>query len=220
MIARELLSKRGLSLRTSLTGEEALQFMQDANIHHLPIVNNEQLLGLISEEDILGHDPKEPIGSYKLSILRPYVEENDHLFEVLQLMAQYELSLVPVVSAGNQEFLGCVLQEDLMRYFASSFSFAEPGSLIVLEVSPRDYVLSDIARIIESENAKVLSSFITTKPEENLLYITLKISAQDLRYIIASLERYDYHVTASYTEENFQDTLKERYDQLMAYLRV
>lgn len=219
MNARELISKTIEPLRTSMSGDEALDKMHDANVRHLPIVNNTQLLGLISEDDILNYNTADPVGSYALSVMKPYSKENDHVFEVLHLMANYDLSIIPVIDNAN-DYLGCISQEDLIHYFAKSFSFAEPGSILVLEMKERDYSLSEIARIFEMENALILSSFITTDHEDQKIYITLKTNKQELRSIIMTLERYSYRVLATYTEEDFEDTMKERYDAFMAYLNV
>ena len=61
MIAANLLSQSIIPLKTSDTGQEALSIMNDFYVKHLPIVNNKQLLGLISEDDILDHDIEEAV---------------------------------------------------------------------------------------------------------------------------------------------------------------
>jgi len=165
MIASNLLSQSIVPLRTSDSGEEALSIMSDYYVKHLPIVNNEQLLGLISEDDILNNDIQEAVGSFQLSMSRPYAKHKDHIFEVMRIMNEFNLTVIPVVDADDN-YLGMISQDDLLRFFASTGSFTEPGSIIVLEMSKRDYSLAQIARIIESENAAVLSSFITTNPNE------------------------------------------------------
>ena len=48
MIARKLISNEILPLRTSDTAKQALALMDEYKVFHLPIVNNEELLGLIS----------------------------------------------------------------------------------------------------------------------------------------------------------------------------
>ncbi|NNE29268.1 MAG: CBS domain-containing protein, partial [Saprospiraceae bacterium] len=64
MIAGSIISHDVVPLKTSDTGSEALAIMAEYYIQHLPIVNNEQLLGLISETDVLDHDVEEAVGSY------------------------------------------------------------------------------------------------------------------------------------------------------------
>ncbi len=219
MIASNLLSHTLVPLRTSDSGKEALSIMSDFYIKHLPIVNNKELLGVISEDDILNYDVEEAIGSYQLSLRRPYVREKDHIYDVLRLISEENLTVIPVVDVENN-YLGLISQEDLIRFFANIGSFTEPGSIIVFEMSKRDYSLTEIARIVESEEAQVLSSFITSSLNSARIDVTIKINRQDIQRIIASFERYEYQIKASFQETDFFDSLKERYDSLMAYLNV
>lgn len=219
MTAEQLITDATVPLRTSDTGEDALALMNEMYIRHLPIVNDKQLLGLISEEDILNSQVEEPVGSYALSMLRPYAKGRDHIYELLRLVAQYHLTVVPVVDE-EENYLGMVTLEALVDFFARTASFSEPGSILVLEIARQDYMLSEMARIVESENASILSSFVTTDLNSNRVDVTLKINRQYIQSIIATFQRFDYDIKASFNESEYLDSLKERYDALMSYLNV
>jgi CBS domain-containing protein len=208
-----------IPLRTSDTGEESLSMMNEFVVRHLPIVNNQQLLGLLSEDDILDHDTQEAVGSYRLSTNRPYVQYDDHVYEILRLIAEYRLTLIPVVDQENN-YIGVVTMEDMIQYFARTASFSETGSIIVLEMDKRDYHLSEMARIVESEGAVILSSFITSNVDSTRLDVTLKLNQQNVQSIIATLNRFDYEVKATFNESTYVEGLKERYEGLMRYLNV
>ncbi|MCB0607007.1 MAG: CBS domain-containing protein [Lewinellaceae bacterium] len=219
MTAETLLSTTILPLRTSDTGEDALAMMNDFLVRHLPVVNNEQLLGLLSEEDILNADVEEPVGSYSLSIPSTSVQLTDHIYEVMRLLADYQLTVIPVVDIDGN-YAGLITLEDLLRYFATSSSFQDPGSIVVLEMGRHDYSLVTIARIVESENAAILSSFITSYGESTRIDVTIKINRMQIGGILAGFERFNLHVKASFNEQVYFDTLKERYDSLINYLNV
>lgn len=219
MIAEQLISNDIIPLRTSDTGEEALSLMHEFNVHHLPIVNNEQLLGLISEDDILNHDVSEALGTYSLSINRPYVRTQDHIYEVMRLMAEYQLSMIPVVD-DREHYIGLISLEDLLVFFSRTAAFIDPGSIIVLEMAKRDYVLSEIARIVESESAAILSAFVTSNPDSQLIDVTIKVNVQHIQTILATFDRYNYTVKASFHEEEYMGTLKDRYDSLINFLNI
>jgi len=219
MVAGTLISNDIIPLRTSDSGEEALAIMNEFSVRHLPIVNNKQLLGVISEDDILNYNVAEALGSYRLSLYRPYVKERDHLFEVMKVLANQRLSLIPVIN-DDEEYIGFVTQDDLLQYFAATAAFTEPGSIIVLELQRRDYSLVEIARIVESESANIISSFMTTNADPFLIDVTIKVNRPDIQHIIATFERFNYKIKASFVENEFQDSLKERYDLLMTYLNV
>lgn len=219
MVAENLISTAVLPLQTSDTGKEALAVMEDFNVRHLPIVNNRSLLGLISEDDVLIHNINEPIGSYELSLTKAYVKETDHLYEVMRLLAEHQLTVIPVMD-DDGEYLGMVSLEDVLNYFAKTAAFSETGSIVVLEFQPRAYSLAEVARLVEAEEASILSTFVTSHPESSTVEVTLKINRQDIRNILNAFERFGYIIKASFNEEEYLESLKERYDALMSYLNV
>ena len=219
MIARKLISQTVSPLRTSDLGEEAITIMNIFHVKHLPIVNNEQLLGVISEEEILNHDLNEAIGSYQLSMRRPYSNMDDHMFDVMAVMGENSLTVIPVVNDSG-DYKGLITQDDIIQFYANSFSFTENGSILVIKTSKRDYSLAEISRIIEMENAAILSAFLTQSSDSEEILVTIKLNVLDIQRIIATLERYEYTIKATFSETEYLDSLKERYDSLMHFLNV
>lgn len=219
MIAGNLITQMLTPVRTSDSGQDALNLMSEFNVRHLPIVNNTELLGVVSQEDILNHDAKEPVGSYNLSLIRAYVNDQDHIYDIIKLLIENQLTIVPVVDAENN-YVGMVTEKDLLQFFARAASFTEPGSILVLEVNRRDYSMAEMARIVEGENAAILSSFVTSNLESVNVDVTLKINKQDLQSIISTFERFSYKVKATFHEDSYLEDLQERYDSFMSYLNV
>src|SRR5690606_5960392 len=159
----------------------------DAVVRHLPIVNNTQFLGLISEDDLLEGDLDEPVGNYALTIPKPFVNANDHLVEVLRVIGQSKLTLIPALNDAG-DYLGVITQEDLLTHLARSTSLAENGSILILEVNRQDYSPSEITRIIEGENGVVLMMYLSSEPQLEIIEITLKLHAPSMSRIVSSLE--------------------------------
>jgi acetoin utilization protein AcuB len=219
MIAKNLITQGLPTLQTSDSGEEALNMMQIYHVRHLPIVNHEQLLGVLSEEDILIQDTSEPIGDYRLHMMRPFCNVRDHIFEVLSKMAKYKLTIIPVIDE-EERYMGAVTMEDLLHYFSEQYALSESGSIIILETVRGDYSLAEIARIAESEDVTILSTFLQADPDQNKIYITLKVNKQEIHHLKAAFERYGYIIQATFAETGYVDALRDRYDSLMNYLNV
>jgi len=221
MIANDLISEIIPSLKTSDTGQTALNWMEIFRISHLPIVNNQDFLGLISDTDIYDmNQPEEPIGNHELTLMKPYVIDNQHLFEVIGLAARLKLSVVPVLD-NNNHYKGVITTSDLIRHMAGISSMDQPGGIIVLELIERDYSLSQIAQIVESNNVKVLSMYITSPAESTRLEVTLKVNTTDLLALIRTFERYNYEVkTWVTTNDSIDRFYSERFDLLMKYLNM
>lgn len=221
MVAVDLISDNIPPLKTSDTGQTALNWMEIFRISHLPIVNNLDFLGLISDTDIYDmNQPEEPIGNHELTLLKPYVKDHQHIFEVIGLAARLKLTVVPVLD-DNNHYLGVITISDLVRNIAAISSMDQPGGIIVLEMVERDYSLTQISQIIESNNIKVLSMYITSPADSTRLEVTLKVNATDLLAVIRTFERYNYDVKTWITEnDSLEKFYSERFDLLMKYLNM
>jgi CBS domain-containing protein len=221
MVAKDLISEVIPSLKTSDLGQTALNWMEIFKISHLPIVNNQEFLGLISDTDIYDmNQPNEPIGNHVLTLYKPFVTTEQHIFEVIGLASRLKLSVVPVLDAKNN-YKGVITSNDLIRHIAGISSMDQPGAIIVLEVIDRDYSLSQIAQIVESNDVKILSMYITSSPASTRLEVTLKVNTSDLMSVIRTFERYNYEVKTWVTENDSMDRFySERIDLLIKYLNI
>ncbi|MBN1108288.1 MAG: CBS domain-containing protein [Bacteroidales bacterium] len=221
MVASDLISEIIPALKTSDTGQTALNWMEIFRISHLPIVNNLDFLGLISDTDIYDmNQPEEPIGNHELTLIKPYVSGRQHLFEVIGLAARLKLSVVPVLDENNH-YKGLITTSDLIKHIAGISSMDQPGGIIVLELTERDYSLSQIAQIVESNNIRVLSMYITSPADSTRLEVTIKVNTTDLLALIRTFERYGYGIKTWVTSNDSIDKFySERYDLFMKYLNM
>jgi acetoin utilization protein AcuB len=221
MVAKDLISEVIPSLKTSDLGQTALNWMEVFRVSHLPVVNNQEFLGLISDTDIYDmNKPDEPIGNHALTLYKPYVTTEQHIFEVIGLASRLKLSVVPVLDS-KKHYKGVITSSDLIRHIAGISSIDQPGGIIVLEMPERDYSLTQIAQIVEGNNVKVLSLYVTSSPESTRLEVTLKVNTSDLVSIIRTFERYNYDVKTWVSDNDSMDRFySERLDQLMKYLNI
>lgn len=220
MTAREMISQSILPVRTSDSVQKVLDRMAEFRVSHLPIVNNIQFLGLISEDDLIEvPDYDTPVGGLSLSLYNTCVQDDQHIYEVIRMFYQHKLTLVPVMNEKN-DYLGVISVNTMVEYMATLTAVREPGGIIVLEISNRDNSLSHIAQVVESDNAQILSSYIRSFPDSTKLEITLKVNKTDISGIVASFNRYDYVVKATYNNTKSDTQTKDRYDQFMNYLDI
>ena len=183
MLARDLISEVISPLQPTDTGAKGLHCMEIFRISHMPIVNHGDFLGLISDADIFDRNMVDiPISEYPSDVLSPYVYEYQHLYEVAELVSRLDLTAIPVL-AENHKYLGVISSRQLIKAFGDMAAVKMSGGIIVLELNANDYSLSQIARIIEENNAKILSCYITSPEDSIKIEITLKINQTDLTSI-------------------------------------
>jgi acetoin utilization protein AcuB len=221
MLARDLVSDVIPSLKTSDTAQTALNWMEIFRVSHLPIVNNLDFLGLISDGDIFDlNQPDEAIGNHNLSLKRIFVRESTHLFEIINLVGRNRLTLIPVLDESDH-YKGVISYNDILSSVASLSSFAQPGGIIIIKLVDRDYSAGHIAQIIESNDAKILAMYISSRPDSVGIQVTVKVNVTDLTSIIKTFERYSYDVETWISDnDNLDMFYADRYNMLMKYLNM
>ncbi len=221
MLAEELISDIVPSLKTSDTGLDALNWMEVFRVSHLPIVNSNVFLGLISDIDIYDlNKAEESLGNHSLSYATPYVFADQHIYDVIEIASRLKLTVVPVLNR-NEEYLGLITQSDLLHKFADLIAVHTTGGIIELELMPNDYSLSEIARIVEDADGKILSLYVSQPDGREKLCVAIKLNRIDVQPVINAFDRYDYSVKTIYVGDNpYDDTVKKNYDALMRYLNM
>jgi CBS domain-containing protein len=220
MIAKDLISDAVLPLKSSDTGLIAMHWFDEFRVSHLPVVSDAQLLGLISEDDIYTAGSfEEPIWNFQLQLQNLSILQSRHIYEVLKLFADYKLTTLPVVDEKGT-YLGVITLADLVEKMAATAAVSNPGGILVLELNVNDFSMVEISRIVEDNDAKILSFYVTSPADSTRLELTLKFNRIDIQPLIQSFLRYNYTIKASFFESDYFDNLRDRYDLLMTYLNV
>ena len=220
MLAVELIANALPPIHTSDTVQKVFDRMVEFRIRHLPIVNQEQFLGLISEDDLIEiSDYQTEVGALALSLVNPYVLEDQHIYDVIRLFHEQQLTIVPVLDI-KKNYLGVISINTMNEYFARLTSVSQPGGIIVLEINNKNNSLAHMAQIVESDNAQILSSYVYQHPDSTRMEVTLKVNKQDISTIIATFLRYEYDIKATFNHTGDNDNSRDRYDSLMNYLNL
>lgn len=218
MIASQLITYDIPPLKLSDKGSRALDWMEEFKVSDIPVVDKGVYLGLIEEAQLLDRsNPDDAISTYNLQYKKPFVHENQHVFEIISVIVTNEVDLLPVLDSTGR-FLGIITINSILKFFSETVSIANQGSIITIELNINDYSLSEIAKIVESDNAKILASFITSHPDSTKLEVTLKINKNEITRILSTFERFNYQITASYNETDYQVDLQNKYDEFMRFL--
>ena len=195
--------------------------MEEFHITQLPVVEERIYKGLISEAMLLdANNLDATVSSFKLEFEDIFVMSGTHFYDVVKLAMKNRLQLIAVVDE-QKKFLGVISVSDTASAIAQMFASQGPGGIIVLSLKENDYSLSQISRLVESNDAKILSSFVVNDEHvASNIKVTLKLNRMDLSRIIATFERYDYRIIAHFQETELMNSDKERLDLLIKYLNI
>jgi len=218
MLTRELISNSIPYLHKGDKVYQALQLMNDYHVAHLPIVEEERYLGIVSEEQLLHSDDENILDQLAINDGGTSVQANDHFLKAIQVAVQNKLSVVPVIE--NDQILGMVTYNDLLKNASNFMSLNDPGALIVLEMEGKAYSFSEINKIIESNDAQITQLNSYTDTETGIIQVTIRINKLEVSDIISTFQRYEYNVKYYFGEEMYENELRTNYDNLMHFLNI
>lgn len=219
MFCEEILTKEIPTLTKSVKGTQALRIMEDLKIKHLPVVQEDKYLYLLSETDLFEmNDPENEIEN--ISNYAPHVNKKTPVFEILHIMSTENLTYLPVINE-NGSFVGGVTLPLLIEKLDDIYNAYSQGAIIGVEVNPQEYVLSQLIHLIESNNAHVQSLFLYPIKEIDKQVLLLKVDMEDASAILRSLERFNYTVRFYIQKQGLhEETMKKRLDELMYYIEM
>ncbi len=207
-----------LQLQDSVT--KSLQLISDFRVTHLPVVSDDKLIGLVSEDDLLdAEDDKMPIELLQDSFINAFVYDNVHFLNAVNACNQFDTAVIPVI-AENREFLGVITTTDLLKTLGNFSGANGIGGIIVLEMERSQFAISEISRIVESNDATILHLNTTVQPDTGMLTVSLHINKKEIASIVATFERYEYDVIYFFGDENFENEIHNNYRHLMNYLDI
>lgn len=218
MLTRDLISHSIPYLHKDDKVHQALQLMNDYHVAHLPVVENDIYLGMISEELLLQSDDQTALNKLPITDGTTSVKANDHFLKAIQTAVINKLSVVPVLE--DNQLLGIVTYNDLLKNASDFMSLNQPGGLIVLEMESQNYSFNEINRIIESNDAQITQLNTYTDSETGIIQVTIRVSKLEVSDIIATFQRFEYTVKYYFGEELYENELRTNYDNLMNYLKI
>jgi len=220
MLAKELINDDFPSLSHANNGKLAMQWMEEYKVSAIPVIDGMKYLGIITEDEVLDlHNLNSSFKEQKFKFNPIAVLDTEHIYEVLYKLSGSNLMIIPIVDKlGN--YLGVISLQSLIKSISKLTAINDVGGILQLEVNINDYSLSEIATIVESNDGKILSSYIHTHDDSTKMDVTIKINKTDLSPIIQTFERYNYTIAASFHKSQLEDDLDQRYREFMHFINI
>jgi hypothetical protein len=176
-------------------------------------------MGVVSKSDLLDAIETNTLRSINEQLLKIAILGNAHYLTALDLFTKHQLTIVPVLNE-QQECIGVITQSQLNDSLAHFLGVAKPGAILVLAVSPYHYSLSEMSKIVETNNAQIIQLNTYFDEANGNLIITLKLNKDEAAAIIATFERYEYQVLEYFGNTPLNNDIENHYHNLMNYLDV
>lgn len=221
MITRELIDPNFPVLKPDDPISRAIEISEDFKLTHLLLVDEDEYMGLLTESQLFdAPDDSQRVDSIPTSYKEVFCRDTIHYIDALRILFKHKIPITAILDE-NDKFEGVISFESLYKEISGLTAFDKDGGIVVIHINEKDYSLSELSRIIESNGSKIIAAFV--KPSENEidhLTVTLKLNTEDLSRIMASLERYEYNIIASFHKTEVSSTSQERLGLLFKYLDI
>jgi len=220
MFANQFISNEIFPLKKSDSVASAEVFMQDCMVKELPIVESGKILGMVNEAILQNTEQTRVEDCMNLQIDTYTIHEFAHYFELWQRFELTKFDSLVLINS-EQQFKGIVAAKDILKHSYGKLALAQEGSFLIIEVSAIQYSLAEIARICESNDAKILHLMVEPKGNDNnALHVSIKLNKLYLNHVMASLDRFGYHVIHTNSPLDPNHSLDDRYNWLLKYLNT
>ncbi len=220
MLTANLINNNIPRLKPQDSVAKALQLVSDFKLTHLPVVSDNKFLGLISEDDLLDvEEPKSVIETLQESFIQAAVLDTAHFLIAVNCSIQFDTNVVPVINAEN-DFLGVISTSDLLKALGNFSGANEIGGIIVMEMERSQFAISEISRIVESNDCTILHLNTIVHPETGMLTVTIHINKREIATVVSTFERYDYHISYYFGIQHFENEIESNYRNFMHYLDI
>lgn len=220
MLTVDLISNNIPRLKLQDSVSKAVQLVADFRVTHLPVVAEDKYLGLLSEEDLLdAEDEKQTVESLQEHFIAASVKDNVHFLNAVNVSTQCDSNIVPVVNEVG-ELTGVIATVELLKALGNFSGANEIGGIIVIEMERIQFAISEISRIVESNDCTILHLNSFADPITGMLTVTLHLNKREIAAVVATFERYDYDVIYYFGNENFENEIHSNYRHLMNYLDI
>lgn len=218
MLVTDYISKDFIPPESNQTVGHALRLAQEFNLSHVPIFEGLSFIGNLSKEILEDNEEVKKLSELKEFNEFFYMTSNGSLLEAVQNFHTYTTNLQVVLSA-ELKYMGLLMIDDVISALSVMPFIAEPGAIIIVEVSLKQYSISEIAKIAESNNARIIGLFVVSY-QQDTIRIAVKLISESLSSVGETFERFNYTVLHKFFNDEKENMMKDRYEMLMKFLDI
>lgn len=205
-------------LKHSALLSEVQDLFEEVPYSHFPVTEDGVFIGCVSKESVALLKASALLNENRFHFERFFVRSSMIWLDVLEVFAKNETNLLPVLDEKNN-YVGYYELEDVIRFLHETPFLKEEGGVLIVAKEVNTFSMSQVAQIVESNQAKILGLFISNVTQ-NTVEITIKMSQSGLNDIIQTFRRYEYEIISEHQEDSYLNGLKERSDYLDKYLNI
>lgn len=218
MLIQNLITAEFVPLTLQSSVQDALDIINGFKISHLPIFEGLTFIGNISEIYLNERPMDEQLSNSRMNTEKFYLNQNNTIFDAVRIFYRNETNIIPVLDEQDK-YLGYITADEVMGELSRMPFLSELSAMITVKIPTKQFAMSEIAKIVESNNGRILGCFVSGFSED-MTEVTIRFNAESLSSVVATFERFGYHIKFQFFNDEKVDLLQDRYKQLMKFIDV
>ena len=168
MAVKDFMTRKVVYISPNTTIAHAADMMREQKLHRLPVIENDQLVGLVTEGTIAAASPSKAtsLSIYEMNYLLNKTKVGDvmirdvvtisqfaSLEDATYLMLKNKIGILPVVD--NEQLYGVITDRDIFKAFLEVSGYGEEGVRLRFVTENKVGVLEQIIRLLVEENLNI-----------------------------------------------------------------
>ena len=207
MAVKDFMTRRVVYISPDTTIAHAADMMREQGLHRLPVIENDRLVGLVTEGTIAEASPSKAtsLSIYEMNYLLNKTKVKDVMirdvvtispFDSLEdatyLMLKHKVGILPVVDYGQVH--GVITDRDVFKAFLLVAGYGEEGTRFRLVTDDTVGRLEKVVHLISEQNLNIASAVnMPTKDDKVVIEVQVE-GTVDMDRMKASFEENGFRV--------------------------
>lgn len=188
MAVRDFMTRKVIYISPDTTIAHAADLMREQDIHRLPVIEHDKLVGLVTEGTIAEASPSKAttLSIYEMNYLLNKTKVKDvmirdvitvsqfaSLEDAVYLMFKHKVGILPVMDNGQMS--GVITDRDVFKAFLKVSGYGEDGVRVRCLVEDRAGILGTVLQVISDLGYNVANTVqIDTNPGQAIIEVQIE----------------------------------------------
>lgn len=201
MAVRDFMTRKVVYISPETTIAHAAEMMREQGLHRLPVIEQDKLVGLVTEGTIAEASPSKAtsLSIYEMNYLLNKTKVKDvmikdvitvskfaSLEDATYLMLKNKIGILPVVD--NEQVAGVITDRDIFRAFLEVAGYGEEGVRIRFVTEDKVGILEKIIHLIVAENLNISNTVNIPRQDGKVITEVQIDGSMDLEVLKAKFE--------------------------------
>jgi len=207
MAVKDFMTRKVVYISPDTTIAHAADIMRDQKLHRLPVIENDKLVGLVTEGTIAEASPSKAtsLSIYEMNYLLNKTKVKDVMIQDVVTISQYasledatylmlknKIGILPVID--NEQVYGIITDRDIFKAFLEVSGYGEKGVRMRFVTEDEVGVLSHIIALLVEENLNI-SNTVNIPRKDGKVVIEVQIDGDiDLVSLKSKFEAHNIKV--------------------------